>query len=289
VKRRHFLKAGAAAAGTLLFEAFPYHAFAGSTKKYASDRVMLGNTGIEVSRLAMGTGTSGYGGSSNQSRKLGLKGLSNLLRTGYDNGVFFWESADQYGTHPHFKEALKSVDRDKVVLLTKTHARTANEMKADLDRYRKEMGTEHIEIVLLHALTDPDWNKNRRGAMDYLERAREDGIIKAHGVSCHSLGALQTAANEPWVQVNLARMNPAGVRMDAEVPVVLKVLQDMKAKGKGIIGMKILGAGHFRNKVDEALQYALAQDYMDCFTIGSENIDEFKDLTKRIPAASVRG
>ncbi len=289
MKRRHFLKAGAAAAGTLLFEAFPYHAFAGTTKKYASDRVMLGNTGIEVSRLAMGTGTSGYGGSSNQSRKLGLKGLSNLLRTGYDNGVFFWESADQYGTHPHFKEALNGVDRDKVVLLTKTHARTADEMKADLDRYRKEMGTDHIEIVLLHALTDPDWNKNRRGAMDYLEKAREEGIIKAHGVSCHSLGALQTAANEPWVQVDLARMNPAGVRMDAEVLVVLKVLQDMKAKGKGIIGMKILGAGHFRNKVDEALQYALAQDYMDCFTIGSENIEEFKDLTKRFPAASVRG
>lgn len=289
MKRRHFLKAGAAAAGTLLFDAFPYHAFAGITKKYASDRVTLGKTGIEVSRLAMGTGTSGYGGSSNQSRKLGLKGLSNLLRTGYDNGVFFWESADQYGTHPHFKEALKGVDRDKVVLLTKTHARTADEMKADLDRYRKEMGTDHIEIVLLHALTDPDWNKTRRGAMDYLERAREDGIIKAHGVSCHSLGALQTAAAEPWVQVDLARMNPAGVRMDAEVPVVLKVLQDMKAKGKGIIGMKILGAGHFRNKVDEALQYALAQDYLDCFTIGSESIDEFMDLTKRIPAASVRG
>ena len=289
MKRRYFLKAGAAAAGTLLFEAFPYHVFAGTTKKYASDRVMLGNTGIVVTRLAMGTGTSGFGGSSNQSRKLGLKGLSNLLRTGYDNGVFFWESADQYGTHPHIKEALKRVDRDKVVLLTKTHARTADQMKADLDRYRKEMGTDHIEIVLLHALTNPDWNKNRRGAMEYLERAREDGIIKAHGVSCHSLGALQTAANEPWVQVDLARMNPAGVRMDAEVPVVLKVLQDMKAKGKGIIGMKILGAGHFRNKVDEALQYALAQNYMDCFTIGSENIDEFKDLTKRIPAASVRG
>jgi 1-deoxyxylulose-5-phosphate synthase len=289
MKRRHFLKAGAAAAGTLLFDAFPYHAFAGTTKKYASDRVMLGNTGIEVSRLAMGTGTSGYGGSSNQSRKLGLKGLANLLRTGFDHGVFFWESADQYGTHPHFKEALKGVDRDKVVLLTKTHARTADEMKADLERYLKEMGTDHIEIVLLHALTDPDWNKTRRGAMDYLERAREDGIIKAHGVSCHSLGALQTATSEPWVQVDLARMNPAGVRMDAEVPVVLKVLQDMKSKGKGIIGMKILGAGHFRNKVDEALQYALAQDYMDCFTIGSENIDEFKDLTKRIPAASIRG
>lgn len=289
MKRRHFIKAGAAAAGTLLFDAFPYHAFAGTTKKFASDKVILGDTGIEVSRLAMGTGTSGFGNSSNQKRKLGLNGLTNLLRTGYDEGVFFWESADQYGTHPHLKEALKAVDRGNVVLLTKTHAKTEKEMKADLDRFRKEIGTDYIDMVLLHALTNPRWNENRRGAMEYLSRAREDGIIRAHGVSCHSLGALQTAADEPWVQVDLARMNPAGVRMDAEVPTVVKVLQDMKSKGKGIIGMKILGGGQLRNKVDEALQYALAQEYLDSFTIGSENIDEFEDLTKKIPEASVRG
>ena len=149
MKRRHFLKSGAAFAGTLLFDAFPYHAFAGTTKKYAWDEVTLGNTGIKVSRLAMGTGTSGYGGSSNQSRKLGLKGLANLLRTGYDNGIFFWESADQYGTHPHLKEAIKAVDREKVVLLSKTHAKTEDEMKADLDRFRKEIGTDYIDIILL--------------------------------------------------------------------------------------------------------------------------------------------
>jgi predicted aldo/keto reductase-like oxidoreductase len=162
-------------------------------------------------------------------------------------------------------------------------------MRADLDRYRKEIGTDYIDIVLLHALTNPEWNKNRRGAMDYLSKAREDGFIKAHGVSCHSLGALQTAAAEDWVQVDLARMNPAGVRMDAEVPVVTNVLKEMKSKGKGIIGMKILGGGQLRNKVDESLQYALAQDYLDCFTIGSESFDEFKELTEKIPAASVRG
>lgn len=289
MKRRHFLKSGAAIAGTLLFDAFPYHAFAGTTKKYAWDTVTLGDTGIEVSRLAMGTGTRGFGGSSNQSRKLGLKGLSNLLRTGFDNGVYFWESADQYGTHPHMKEALRAVDRGKVVLLTKTHARTEEQMKKDLDRYRREIGTDFIDVVLLHALTNPKWNENRRGAMDYLERAREDGIIRAHGVSCHSIGALETAAEEPWVQVDLARMNPAGLRMDDEVPVVQKVLQKMKSQGKGVIGMKLLGAGQLSNKVDEALQYALAQEYMDCFTIGSESIEQFQDLTKRIPAASVRG
>jgi len=289
MKRRHFLKSGAAIAGTLLFDAFPYHAFAGTTKKYAWDKVTLGDTGIEVSRLAMGTGTRGFGGSSNQSRKLGLNGLSNLLRTGFDNGVFFWESADQYGTHPHLKEALKAVDREKVVLLTKTHARTEKQMKKDLDRYRSEIGTDFIDIVLLHALTNPEWNENRKGAMEYLARAREDGIIRAHGVSCHSIGALKTAADEDWVQVDLARMNPAGLRMDDEVPVVQKVLQKMKSQGKGVIGMKVLGAGQLSNKVDEALEYAMAQDYMDCFTIGSESINQFNDLTKRIPAASVRG
>lgn len=289
MKRRQFLKSGALIAGSLLLDAFPYHAYAGTTKKYASDTRTLGNTGIKVSRLAMGTGTNGFGNSSNQKRKLGLKGLSNLLRTGYDNGVFFWESADQYGTHEHIKRAHKAIDREKIVLLTKTHARTEDQMRKDLDRYRIEMGTDYIDIVLLHALTNPQWNENRKGAMEYLARAREDGIIKAHGVSCHSLGALQTAADEPWVQVDLARINPAGLRMDAEVPIVSKVLQKMKAKGKGVIGMKILGAGQLSNKVDEALQYALAQDYLDCFTIGSESIDQFKDLTKRIPKASVRG
>jgi predicted aldo/keto reductase-like oxidoreductase len=289
MKRRHFLKSGSAVAGTLLFNAFPYHAFAGTQKKYAWDKVKLGETGIEVSRLAMGTGTSGFNNSSNQSRKLGLQGLSNLLRTAYDSGVFFWETADQYGTHAHIKEALKGVDREKTVLLTKTHARTEKEMKADLDRFRLEMGADYIDIILLHALTNPKWNENRKGAMEYLARAKEDGIIKAHGVSCHSLGALETAADEPWVQVDLARMNPAGLIMDDDVPTVVKVLKKMKANGKAIIGMKILGAGRLRNKVDEALQYALAQEYMDCFTIGSESINEFSDLTKRIPASSVRG
>jgi predicted aldo/keto reductase-like oxidoreductase len=288
MKRRHFIRSGAALAGTLLLDAFPYHLFAASAKKFAWDKVALGNTGIEVSRLAIGTGTNGVGKSSNQTRKLGLRGLTNLLRTGFDNGVFFWDSADQYGTHPHLKEALKSVDREKVVILTKTHARTEDEMKADLDRYRREIGTDYMDVVLLHAITDPQWNKNRRGAMDYLERAREDGIVRAHGISCHSLGALETAAEEPWVQVDLARINPAGLRMDSDVPVVVKVLQKMKANGKAVMGMKILGAGGLSNKVDEALQYALAQEYMSCFTIGAESIDQFMDLTKRIPAASVR-
>jgi len=289
MKRRDFLKNSAAAAGAMAAIQFPYHAYAGEVKKYASDRVMLGNTGIELSRLAMGTGTHGVNKKSNQTRKLGIQGVAELLHAAYDKGINFWDSADQYGTHPHLKAGLNYVPREKVVIMSKTHAKTEAEMKKDLDRFRKELNTDYIDIMLLHCMMNANWAENRKGAMEYLSRAREDGIIRAHGVSCHTLSALEAAADNDWVQVDLARINPDGAVMDAGVPVVEKVLKKMKAKGKGIIGMKIFGAGRLRGQVDECLQYTLGQDFVDTFTIGQENAQEMNDLVKRMPAASVRG
>ena len=218
MKRRHFLKFSLAGAAVL--SSFPYHVYAGTEKKYVTDKIRLGDTGIEVSRMAMGTGTNGYGGSSNQTRQLGIKGLSDLLRAAFDQGINFWDSADQYGSHAHLKAALKYIPREKVVILTKSHASTYDGMKADLERFKKEIGTDYLDIVLLHGITNPTWNIDLKGAMDALEDARKDGLVRAHGISCHSLGALQTAADEPWVQVDLARFNPGGVAMDSDVPTV---------------------------------------------------------------------
>ncbi|MBL8174733.1 MAG: aldo/keto reductase [Bryobacterales bacterium] len=290
MKRRQFLHSSAPALGLAAFHNFPHALYANGVKKQASDRVKLGPMGVEVSRLAMGTGTNGSGGSSNQTKKLGLHGLADLFRAGYDNGVTFFDSADQYGTHPHVKQALKAVPREKVSVLSKTHASTADEMKADLDRFRRELGTDYLDIVLLHCMIDGNWPERKKGAMEVLAEAREKGIVRTHGVSCHTLEALKTAAKTDWVQVDLARINPAGVAMDHKDPaVVLEVLRQMKAAGKGIIGMKILGAGKLRHKPDECLQYVLAQNVVDCFTIGSESREELLDLTRKIPAASVRG
>ncbi|HYZ84069.1 MAG TPA: aldo/keto reductase [Bryobacteraceae bacterium] len=287
--RRRFLHKTAATSGLVALNAFPYHAFAASTKKEASDRVSLGPKKVSVSRLALGTGTNGVGGSSNQTKKLGTTGIADLYQAAFDRGVTFWDSADQYGSHPHLKEALKRVKRDKVAILSKTHASTAAEMRADLDRFRKELGTDYIDILLLHCMMDGKWNEKKRGAMDVINEAQAKGIVKTKGVSCHTLEALKTSAAEPWVEVDLARINPAQVAMDADPATVLGVLGDMKSKGKGVIGMKILGAGRLRSRADECLQFALAQDAVDCFTIGAESIAEMQDLTTKIPAASVRG
>jgi aryl-alcohol dehydrogenase-like predicted oxidoreductase len=289
MKRRDLVRWGALA-GTAAFATgrFPYSLSAAARKKEATDLVTLGRTGIQVSRLEQGTGTHGFNHASDQTRGLGVRGLAELLQDGVDSGLRFWDLADQYGSHPHAKEALKSVKRDKVVIMTKTRASTEAEMRADLDRFRSELGVDSIDIVLLHCMLDDDWPQQKAGAMAVLSEAKDKGMIRAHGVSCHTLGALKTAAATDWVEIDLARLNPAGAHMDADPLSVIGVLREMKAKGKGVIGMKILGQGDLRGRMDEALQYALAQDVLDCFTIGATSRAELAGLLSKIPAASVR-
>ena len=288
LNRRDVIRNGAGAAS---LSAFPYHLYAAAKPKYATDRVMLGPKNVQLSRLAQGSGTNGVGGSSNQTRKLGLEGFAGLIRAGFDQGITFWDCADQYGTHPHFKTALKGgIAREKVTILSKTHASTEEEMRKDLDRFRRELNSDYIDILLLHCMLDGNWPERKKGAMAVIEEAQAKGMVRTKGVSCHTLDALKTAAKTPWVEVDLARFNPAGIAMDSDVETVKGVLNEMKAAGKGIIAMKVFGAGKLRNKTDECLQWQLAHsDLIDCFTIGTESRAEMEDVLKKIPAASTRG
>jgi aryl-alcohol dehydrogenase-like predicted oxidoreductase len=286
MNRRDFIIQTAAGVGATLLarQSFALGLAPAASKFSASDTVEIGRTGIKTSRLAMGTGTFGFAGRSNQTA-LGSKELVNLLLNGYDNGLRLFDTSDSYGSHPHIAGALKHVPRDKVTVMTKTDTRDAKGVRADLDRYRRELGTDYIDIVLLHCLTEGDWTERYKGAMDVLSEAREKGVIRAQGCSCHTIEALRAAARSPWVQVDLARINPIGAHMDASPATVTGILREMRASGKGIIGMKILGQGDMRNRPDEALRYALSLNVLDAFTIGAENKTEQNDLIRRIAAA----
>ncbi len=263
--------------------ALPGRDLAGQQPKVqATDTVVLGKTGIKTSRLAMGTGTFGSGGGSNQTR---MGKLVQLLISGYDSGLIFFDTGDCYGSHPEVAAALKQVGRSKAVVMTKCDDRDPQEAKASIDRYLRELGTDYIDICLMHCLTEGDWTTRYRGVMDVFEQAKEQGKIRAHGVSCHSIEALQAAAKSPWVEVDLVRLNPVGAHMDAEPETVISVVKEMKAQGKGIIGMKILGQGAMRTRQDEAIRFALDSGVLDAFTIGAENRSEQQDLIRRVAAA----
>lgn len=287
MKRRDFIKTTALGVGATWLGAKPLAGvWAASAERFgAADIVEIGKTGIKTSRLACGTGTIGSGHHSHQSA-LGIQGLADLLWRGYDHGLRFFDTADAYGTHPHVAEALKRMPREKVTILTKSWSRDAAGMRADIDRFRRELNTDYIDILLMHCLTEPDWPERFRGVMDAISEAHGKGIIRAHGCSCHSIEALRLAAKSPWVQVILSRVNPIGSHMDADPDTVVATLRQGRANGKGIIGMKILGQGDMRNRQDEALKYALSLGILDAFTIGAENAAEQADLIRRIAAVS---
>jgi aryl-alcohol dehydrogenase-like predicted oxidoreductase len=288
MRRREFLVRSASGLGAAwLTSKSTLNAIAEQTlpaKFSASDTITLGSTGIKTSRLAMGTGTVGSEHHSHQT-VLGVKGLSDLLLNGYDRGLRFFDAADSYGSHPHVAEALKHVQRDKVTVLTKSWARDAAGMRADLDRFRRELGTDYLDVCLMHCVTEADWTDRFRGAMDALSEAKQKGIIRAHGSSCHSIEALRAAAKSPWVEIDLARINPVGAAMDADPATVVGVLKEMKSAGKAVVGMKILGQGALRTRQDEAIKYALSLGLLDAFTIGAESKQEQEDLIRRIAAA----
>lgn len=289
MKRREFIVGATCGAGAawLGSKGLARRAFAlpSLPRKFgAADTVTIGKTGIQTSRLAMGTGTVGSGHHSHQTA-LGIKGLSELLLNGYDRGLRFFDAADSYGSHPHVAEALKHVPRDNVTVLTKTWARDAATARGDLERFRRELGTDYLDICLMHCVTEGDWTERFRGAMDALSEAKEKGIIRAHGCSCHSIEALRAAAKSPWVEIDLVRINLIGAYMDAGPETVVSVVREMRSAGKGLVGMKILGQGNLRTRVDEALNYALGLGLLDAFTIGAESRAEQEDLIRRIAAA----
>ncbi len=286
INRRKFLEQSVALGAAA---ALPLDAFAADPPiRRATDVIELGPTKVKVSRMGVGTGTYGAGQSSNQLRALGVNGVADMLCGAYDKGIFFWDTADAYGTHDAVKVALKKVPREKVTILTKTDAWTADKTKEDIDRFLKELGTDYIDILLLHTRMRDNWDELDKGAMDVMAEAKQKKILRAVGMSCHSVEAMKTAAKCAWLDVCMVRVNPAGERMDDAPEVVLPIMAQLKANGKGLIGIKVLGEGTLVEEGhNEALKYALTKSGFHCFSIGCESPKEVLDNVSRIEKLAV--
>jgi 1-deoxyxylulose-5-phosphate synthase len=243
----------------------------------------LGRTGITTSVLAVGTGTRGWAGRSAQTDK-GAAWLSGLLRGAAELGITFWDLADEYGSHAAAAAALRGMSRESLTIVTKTTAQTADECSAALHRFLAEIGTDHLDIVLLHAISEASWNRSRSGAMEALCLARQAGTVRAVGVSVHSLAALRSAVEDPWVDVVLARLNYAGVNMDAPPRVVAPLLREARARGKGVYAMKVLGCGDLAGDVERAVGFVAESGAVDAMTIGPTEDRHLAELARVVDA-----
>jgi len=274
ITRRQFI-AGTLATGAALYSP-ALLADSGRGLKSMTQRVEIGKTGIKASYLGIGTGTVGFNGRSNQTR-LGTVKFAVMIRHALDAGINYFDCADIYGTHQYLRASLKGVPRESYVIESKIWFRTSKDAQADLDRFLTELNTDYIDILYLHCVTDTKWAVDLRAMEDVLEAAKQKKVIRAHGISIHSLNVLKGAADNPWVDNVLARINPAGVNMDAKPEEVVPALQKLHAAGKGVTGIKILGEGKIADRREESLKYVLGLDCVDAIVIGFESpaqIDE---------------
>ena len=249
--------------------------------KKPTDKVKLGKSGIKVSMVGMGTGSIGWGGHSNQT-KLGQEEFTRLVRHAFDNGITFFDCADSYGSNPFLREAMKGVHRDKYVIQTKTDNRDPKTVGADIDRYLKELGTDYIDTLIVHCVTEADWTTRFRGVMDVISEAKAKGKVRAHGVTCHSFVALEAAYKSDWVELNQVRWNPKGAHMDNEVDKCRELFVKMRKKGQGMIGMKVVGQGDLvRNNPgfrDACYRFQIESGVVDAFVVGLEKIEHVDQM-----------
>jgi aryl-alcohol dehydrogenase-like predicted oxidoreductase len=290
--RRAFLKASIAGAGLLataprlLRAAEPVVHFSGT------DIVELGKTGIKVSRLAQGTGYNGFDHSSEQTRQ-GKAAFDRLLHHGLDQGISFIDMADLYGSHPFVKDVIKDLPRNKFTLLSKIWPEEADWVqpsggaKAEVDRFRKELGTDHLDVCLIHCMQNSRWPTQFERIRDDLSELKRKGAVRAVGVSCHDFGALKVASEHPWVDVIFARVNHKCGRAyscDGSVEEVSGVLKAARKNGKAVVGMKIFGAGKLvkPEEKDASLKFVFTSGLVDAITIGMLTTSQVDDTLKRM-------
>lgn len=298
LNRRSFLAATAGAAACASAATKVVHAAGTPTPP---PQVPLGKTGITMSRVGQGTGMHGGNRQSDHSR-MGFEELVSLLRHDFERGVTFFDLADLYGTHLYCREALRTLPRKELTLLTKLWWRYDGPTVPAAESYRKrvaestlqrfchELATDYIDIVLLHCTTKPEWVTELAPYMEALDEAKKKGQVRAVGVSCHDLGAMKAAAECPWVDVLLARINHKGVKMDGTTDEVTEVLRRTKENGKAVLGMKIYGEGQLAEERDECIRFAQGLGLLDAMTVGAlspAEMDETLRLIAKYPAAKV--
>jgi len=293
--RRQFVATITAGAGTVLLgdaaNAFPGIAYGRSSDPF--QLVKLGKSGVKTSLLGMGTGFTGGNRSSNITRA-GV--AESLIKQAYEKGIRYFDCADSYGTHPFTASALKGIPRDNYVLGTKiwvTKGGIPEPERPDADivieRFRKELNTDYIDLVQIHCMTDPKWTDQQKRQMDILENLKAKKIIKAHGVSVHSLEAMEACVGNPWIDVIHVRVNPYGEAMDKKDPaLVIPVIEKLHKEGKGVIGMKLIGNGKFKSdseKIDESLKYVLGLGTVDMIIVGFELPEQIDNYAGRLERA----
>jgi predicted aldo/keto reductase-like oxidoreductase len=286
--RREFLRTGLAASTIALTRGLPLNA----ARQAATDWVMLGKSGVKVTRLAFGTGSF----SGQVQRDLGQDGFTKLVRYAYDQGIRFFETAESYGDmHRMLGVALKGIPRDSYRIMSKVTTYGSGNPQEKIDELRKLANCDYFDVLLLHWQHTGTWPTDTRRWQDGILEAETKKAVVSHGASVHGLPALRQMPGNKWLDVAMIRMNHKGKSMDAEdyntdglgnVSEVVTHVKQVRKEGMGVISMKLAGEGTFnREDRQAAMKFAFKNAGVDCVTVGYKNTAEIDEAIENLNVA----
>ncbi|SDK53396.1 aldo/keto reductase [Natronincola ferrireducens] len=234
------------------------------------EKVILGQTSIEVSKLCFGSLTMGP----LQADKSPQEG-GNLLLHGFERGINFLDTAELYETYPHIKNALKGWEREEIVIATKSYAYSQETAENSLKKALKEMGTDYVDLFLLHEQESQHTLRGHAEALEYFIKMKEKGYIRAVGISTHTVAAVEASLKIKEIEILHPIVNIAGLGIqDGTIEEMLKVLTEAYQMGKGIYGMKPLGGGNLLKSFKECFDFVLGLDCLHAIAVGMQSKDE---------------
>ncbi|KAB2951281.1 4Fe-4S dicluster domain-containing protein [Heliorestis acidaminivorans] len=229
----------------------------------------LGHTGIYVSRLCFGSLTLGP-----LQANLPLQEGADLLRRAFESGVNFIDTAQLYQTYPYIRQALAGYDQP-VVIATKSYAYNREDMAKAVEEARRELDRDVIDIFLLHEQESEHTISGHQEALEYLLEAKSRGIIRATGLSTHTIRAVRAATNHPDLEVIHPIINRSGIGIvDGTAEEMVQALAQAYEAGKGIYGMKALGGGHLFGQARIALEWVLQNQHLHAIAVGMQSEEE---------------
>ncbi len=234
------------------------------------DKQKLGDTGLHVSKMCFGSLTMGPL-QSNLSPQAG----GDLIIYGFDKGINFIDTAELYENYAHIREALKVIKREDYVIATKSYAYSKETAEESLKKAMKEMGTDVIDIFLLHEQENEHTLRGHEEALHYFIKMKEKGYIKAVGLSTHHIAAVKAALKMKEIEVlhPIVNINGLGIQ-DGNIEEMLDALKTAHQMGKGIYAMKPLGGGNLLKNFKASFDFVLKLPYLHSIAVGMQNINE---------------
>jgi aryl-alcohol dehydrogenase-like predicted oxidoreductase/NAD-dependent dihydropyrimidine dehydrogenase PreA subunit len=230
---------------------------------------VLGNTGIQVSELALGTLTF-----AKMQAGLSIEEGGRVIRKAIELGINFMDSATTYGTQVHVGEGIKGA-KEKIIVSTKSHGMTLEAVKKDFEASLRELGRDYIDVYQFHLIDGSADLAARQEALDFLLDCKRRGLIRAIGASVHKIEGARAVVGEPRIDVLFPILNYRGLGIkDGSIDDMIEVCRQADARGMGVMAMKPLGGGHLRKSPKDAFKFLKQLGIVDSVCTGMKSVAE---------------